>query len=158
MAQMMRRYHTGQLVQIDINACGLCVGGLVCWGCLFDTEAVSAVLGDGEPSRRGGFEALFAAAMAAIPEAVEAIGLLATFGHETGINYQGLFMLRRYYLSDRRFVERDKVKVSGVPTGKGSLVIRAVAAQIPKRSMTGEHKQKSQQMRNKLLLRFLGLA
>src|SRR6266487_1796239 len=89
MAQMMRRYHTGQLVQIDINACGLCVGGLVCWGCLFDTEAVSAVVGDVEPSQRREFETLFAAAMAAIPEAVEAIGLLATFGHETGIKLPG---------------------------------------------------------------------
>src|SRR4051794_38957239 len=105
MAQMMRRYHTDQLVQIDIHTCGLCVGGLVCWGCLFDTEAVSAVVGDVEPSQSREFETLFAAAMAAVPEAVEAIGLLTTFGHETGINHQGLFMLRRYHLSDRRLVE-----------------------------------------------------
>jgi hypothetical protein len=74
--------------------------------------------------------------MAAVPEAVEAIGLLPTFGYETGVNDQGLFMLRRNHLSDRRLVERDKVKVSGVPPGKGSLVIRAVAAQIPKCGMT----------------------
>ncbi len=66
-------------------------------------------------------------------------------------------MRRRKHRSDRHLVERDKVKVSGVPTGKGSLVIRAVAAQIAKRGMTWKHKQKAQQMRNKLLLRFLGL-
>ncbi len=66
-------------------------------------------------------------------------------------------MLRRNHRSDRHLVERDKVKVSGVPTGKGSLVIRAVAAQIAQRGMTWQQKQKAQQMRNKLLLRFLGL-
>jgi hypothetical protein len=67
-------------------------------------------------------------------------------------------MRRRKHRSDRRLVERDKVKVSGVPTGQGSLMLRAVAAQIPQRGVTWEHQQKSQQMRHKLLLWFLGLA
>src|SRR5919202_1181314 len=128
MAQIMLRYHMGQLVQIDINPCGLSIGGRVSWGCLFDTETVSAVVSDVEPGRSRDFQALFTPAMAAVPEAVEAIGLLPIFGDETGINDQGLFMRRRKHRSDRRLVERDKVKVSGVPTGKGSLVIRAVAA------------------------------
>jgi hypothetical protein len=89
-------------------------------GGVCDTEAVSAVVGAVEPSQSRECETLCAAAMAAMPAAVEARGLLATFGHETGINHQGLCMLRRYPLRDRRLVERDKGKVSGVPTGKGS--------------------------------------
>jgi hypothetical protein len=92
------------------------------------------------------------------PEAVQARGLLATFGDKTGIDHQGLLMGRRDHADDRRLVERDKGKVSRVPTGKGPLVIRTVTAQIPTRGMAWEHKQQSQQMRQKLLLRFLGLA
>ena len=61
----------GQLVPIDINPCRLCVGGLVCLGCLFDTEAVGAVVSDVEPGQSRDFQAFFAAAMAAVPEAVE---------------------------------------------------------------------------------------
>jgi hypothetical protein len=102
---MMLRDHTGQLIQIDINTCGLCVVGLVCWGCLFDTEAVSAVFGDVEPSQSRDFQTFFRAAMTAVPEVVKAIGLLATFGDKTGIDYQSLLMFRRDYPGDRRLVE-----------------------------------------------------
>jgi len=64
--------------------------------------------------------------------AVIAIGLLSTFGNETGIDHQSLFMVRRHDMDDRRLVERAKVKVCGLPARKGPLVIRAVAAQIPR--------------------------
>src|SRR6266702_5479807 len=114
---MMFRHHMGQLIQGDIKAGGLRLGGLAWRWRLCDTEAISAVVGDVEPSQRRDFQPFFRAAMTAVPEAVKAIGLLPTFGYETGIDHQGLFMLRRNHRSDRRLVERDKVKVSGVPTG-----------------------------------------
>src|SRR5262245_57576810 len=123
MAQMMLMDYTGQLIQIDINTCGRCVGGLVCWGCLFDTEAISAVVGDVEPSQRRDCQTFVRAAMTAVPAAVKAIGLLATFGYKTGLDSQGLRMFRRDHPGDRRLVEGDKVKVSGVPTCTGPLVI-----------------------------------
>jgi hypothetical protein len=73
--------------------------------------------------------------MPAVPEAVQARGLLATLRNKTGIDHQGLLMGRRDYSDDRRLVEGDQVKVSGVPTCKGPLVIRTVAAQIAQGGM-----------------------
>ena len=96
--------------------------------------------------------------MTAVSEVVKPIGLFLTFGDKPGINYQSLFMFRRDHVDDRRPVEGDKVKISGVPTGKSSLVIRTVTAEIPKRDMAWQHQEQSQEMHNKLLLRFLGLA
>ena len=54
--------------------------------------------------------------MTAVPESVEAIGLLATFGDKTGMDHQRLFLFRGNYSGDCRLIERDKVKLSGVPT------------------------------------------
>lgn len=113
---------------------------------------------DVEPGQHRDFQTFFRAAMTAVPEAVKALGLFATFGDKTGIDHQGLLMCRRDDAKDRRRVEGDKVKVSGVPPCKGPLVLRTVAAQIPKRRMAWEHKQQSQQVRQKLLLRLLGFA
>jgi hypothetical protein len=96
-------------------------------GGLFDAEAVSAIGGKVEPSQRRDFQTFFRAAMPAVPEAVKARGLLPTFGNDTGINHQSLFMVRRDHLDDGRLIERDKVKVSGVPTCKSPLVLRTVA-------------------------------
>src|SRR5205085_4341295 len=133
---MMFRYYTGQLLQVDINPGCLRIGGLACRRRLFDTEAVCAVVGDVEPSQRREFQTFFRAAMTAVPEAVEAIGLLTTFGYKTGIDHQCLFMFRRDHLDDRRLVEEDKVKVPSVPTGKGSLVIRGIRVRRDSWNMT----------------------
>jgi hypothetical protein len=72
--------------------------------------------GSVKPSQSRDFPTFFCAAMTAVPEAVQAIGLPPTFGNETGINHQRLFMVRRDHLDDGRLIERDKVNVSGVPT------------------------------------------
>ena len=116
------------------------------------------MVGDVELGQRRDFQTFFRAAMTAVPEAVKAIGLLATFGDKTGIDPQGLLMCRRDDAEDRRLVEGDKVKVSGVPPCKSPFVLRTVAAEIAKCSVAWEHQQKSQQMCQKLLLRLLGLA
>src|SRR5262245_35799499 len=127
---MMRRHHTSHLIQIDINPCGLCAGSLVCWWGLFDAETIGAVVGDVEPGQSRDFQAFFWAAMTTVPEAVKAIGLLPALGDKTGINDQGLGMCSRDHLDDRRLVEGDKVKVSGVPTCQGLFVIRTVAGWV----------------------------
>jgi hypothetical protein len=114
--QMMLRYHPGQWLQIDINSCGLGVGRLVCWWCLFGTEPVSGVVGEVEPSPSRDFHAFCCAAMTTVPEGVKAIGLLPTFGDKTGINDSGLCMFRRDHVEDRRLGEGDKVDIAGVPT------------------------------------------
>ena len=49
--------------------------------------------------------------MAAVPKAIETIGVLATFGHEAGIDHQGLLMLRRDDGRDGALVERDPIDV-----------------------------------------------
>jgi hypothetical protein len=54
--------------------------------------------------------------LAAVPEAIEAIGLLATFGHETGVHHQGLFMRRGNHRGDGGLIEGDTVNVPGLPT------------------------------------------
>src|SRR5437660_11486684 len=127
---MMGRYDMGQWIQADMNPGGVRLGGRACRRCLCDTEAVGAVVGYDEPRQHRDCQPFFRAAMTAVPEAVQAIGLLPTFGDKTGIDHEGLCRLRRNHRSDRHLVERDKVKVSGVPTGTGSLVILAVAAQV----------------------------
>ncbi len=77
------------------------------------------MVGEVEPSQRRDFQPFCRAAMPTVPAAVEAIGLLPTFGDNTGIDDQGLCMCRGDHVEDRRLVEGDKVNVSGVPTGKG---------------------------------------
>jgi hypothetical protein len=155
---MVRRDPTGHVLQIDNTACGLCVGRLVCGWCLFDPETVSAVGGEIEPGPGRAFQAFCAAARAAVPAAIQAVGLLATFGDETGVDHSRLFMCRGKPLGNRRFVERDNSTVSGVPTRKGSFVRRAVAAQMTKRGLAWEHQEPSQEMRHPLVLRRLGWA
>src|SRR4051812_17284528 len=91
----MRRDHSAELVQIDIHAGGLRLRGSRAGWCLLHTEAVGAVTREIEPSQRRDFEPFFCAAMATVPEAIKTIGVLATFGHETGIDDQGLIMLSR---------------------------------------------------------------
>src|SRR5467141_2970436 len=91
----MRRDHPAELVQRDIHAGGLRLRGIRAWWCLLHTEAVSAVTREIAPSQRRDFEPFFRAAMATVPEAIKARGVRATFGHETGIDDQGLLMLRR---------------------------------------------------------------
>src|SRR5918912_2251688 len=95
--------------------------------------------------------------MATVPEAIEAIGVLATFGHETGIDDQGLLILSRDDLGDGSLVESDPLQVGVVPACKGPLVIRAVATHIAKGGVSREQEQEPQQMGNKLTLRFLAL-
>ena len=128
----MLRYHPRHLLQLDIKPRGLCVGCFVCGWCRCGTEAVSAVVGEGEPSQRRDFQPLCRAAMPPVPDAVEARGLLPTFGDNTGIDDQGLCMCRGDHVEDRRLVEGDKVNFSGVPTGKGSFL------RIPLCSMSPE--------------------
>jgi hypothetical protein len=67
-------------------------------------------------------------------------------------------MFRRDDVDDRRLVEGDKVKIAGVPTGKGPCMLHTVAAEMPKRRVAWEPKQQSHQMCQKRLLRFLGVA
>jgi hypothetical protein len=43
--------------------------------------------------------------MATVPKAIQAIGLFPTFGDETGIDRQGLLMLRGNPVGDGRLVE-----------------------------------------------------
>src|SRR5688572_27729356 len=95
--------------------------------------------------------------MAAVPETIEAIGVLATFGDEAGIDDQSLLMFGGHHLGDGGLVERHPIKGGVIPPGQGPLVIRAVAAHIAKGGLSREHEQESQQMGNKLALRFLGL-
>jgi len=116
------------------------------------------VVGDVEPSQRRACPAVVRAAMPPMPEAVAALGLLPTFGDQTGIADPGLCMVRRDHVADRRLVEGDKGKVSGVPPGKGPCVIRPVAAEIAQCRVAWEHQPKSQQMCQKLLVRLLGVA
>ena len=84
--QVMRRDHTAELVQIDIHPGGLRISSLSAWRCLLDTETVGAVIGDVEPGQGRDFQSFFCTAVAAVPEAIKAIGVLATFGHKTGIH------------------------------------------------------------------------
>jgi hypothetical protein len=92
--QVMRLDHPAQLVQRDIHAGGFWVRRLSTGRCLLHTESVSAVVGDIEPGQSRDFESFFCPTMAPVPKTIEAIGVLATFGHKTGIYDQGLLMLR----------------------------------------------------------------
>src|SRR5262245_9776587 len=82
--QVMHLDHTAQLVQIDIHPGGLQINSRSAWRCLFDTQTVGAVISDIEPSQGREFKPFFRTAVAAVPEAIEAIGVLTTFGHKTG--------------------------------------------------------------------------
>ena len=157
MLEVMVTDHASQLLQIGIDACALRLSGLVAWRCLLDTEAIGAGAGDVEPSQERDFQTFFTAPVAAVPKALKTIGAGAAFGDKAGVDNEGLLMLGRDDLGNRRLVERDKVKVSVVPPREGTLVIRTVAAEIAKRGMAGKHQQKSQQMGDEFALRFLGL-
>ena len=114
-AQIVCRDQTADLSEIALHAAALCPGGRVAgWG-LFDTEGVSAVVGDVEPGQQGNFQAPLCTALRAVPEALEAIGVVATFGDEAGIDDQGLFMFGGDRLAQGRLVECDEVKASFVP-------------------------------------------
>src|SRR5262245_1676179 len=156
-AQVMRCDYTAELVQIDIHPGGLRISSLSAWRGLLHTETVGAVTGDIEPGQSRDFQAFFRTAVAPVPEAIEAIGVPATFGHETGIHDQGLIMLGGNDFGDGGLVERGPVKSSTVPPCKGPLVIGTVATHITKGGVSREHEYKSQQMRDKLVLWFLGL-
>ena len=157
MLEVMVTDHASQLLQIGIDACALRLRGLVAWRCLLDTEAIGAGAGDVEPSQERDFQTFFTAPLAAVPKALKTIGVGAAFGDKAGVDNEGLLMIGRDDLGNRRLVERDKVKVSVVPPREGTLVIRTVAAEIAKRGMAGKHQQKSQQMGDEFALRFLGL-
>src|SRR5262245_2382644 len=156
-AQGMRLAHTAELVQIDIHPGGLRISSHSTGRGLLHTETVGAVTGDIEPGQSRDFTSFFCTAMAPVPEAIEAVGVLATFGHEPGIQDQGLLMLGGDDCGDGGRVERDPVKASTVPPCKGLLVIGTVATQITKSGVSREHEHKPQQMRDKLVLWFLGL-
>ena len=79
MAEVMATDDASQLVQISIDACALWLRGLVAWGCLLDTEAIGAGVGNVEPSQQQDFQTFFTAPVAAIPEAFKAIGVGAIF-------------------------------------------------------------------------------
>ena len=94
--------------------------------------------------------------MAAVPETIESIGVLAAFRHKAGINEQGLLMLRRHDLGDGALVERHPVKLGGISARKSPLVIKTIAAHIAKGGMSRKHEHEPQQMGDKFALRFLG--
>src|SRR5262249_47473925 len=148
---------TAELVQIDIHSGGLRISSLSAWRCLLHTETVGTVTGDIEPGQGRDFSSFFRTAVATVPEAIEAIGVLATFGHATGIHDHGLIMLGGDDFGDGGLVERGPGKASTVPPCKGPLVIGTVATHITKGGVSREHEHKPQQMRDKLVLRFLGL-
>ena len=112
--------------------------GLVAWGCLLDAEAIGAVVGNVDPGQKRDFQTFFTAPVAAVPEAFKAIGRGTTFGDKAGVDNEGLLMLGRNHLGNRRFIECDKVKRSVVPPRKepapdsvrGTFVIGTVAAEI----------------------------
>lgn len=84
----MRFDHSAQLVEIAIHPGRFWLRGLhTCWG-LFHTEAIGTVAGEVEPNQGRDFESSFCTTMTAVPEAIEAIGVLATFGHKAGIDDQ----------------------------------------------------------------------
>jgi hypothetical protein len=55
---------------------------------------MTAVAREIEPSQGRDFESSFRTTMAAVPEAIETIGVFATFGHQAGIDDQALLMVR----------------------------------------------------------------
>ncbi len=155
--QVMCLDHTAQLVQRDIHPGGLQISRRSAWRGLLDTQTVGAVISAIEPGQGRECKPFFRTAVAAVPEAIEAIGVLTTFGHKTGIQDQSLIMLRRDNLSDGGLIERDPIKVSAVPPCKGPFVIGTVATHIAKGGVSREHEHKPQQMGDKLVLRLLGL-
>jgi hypothetical protein len=140
----MRLDDSAELVEIGIHASGLGIRDLNTCRCLLHTEAVGAVAGEIEPGQRRDFEAFFRAAMAPVPEAIQAIGLLSTFGDKASIDDQGLLMFKRDHLGDGSLIERHPVKGGVIPPGKGPLVIRTVATHIAEGGVSRKHKQESQ--------------
>ena len=80
MFEVMVTDHASQLLQTGIDACALRLRGLVAWGCLLDTEATGAVVGNVEPGYSGDFQTFFTAPLAAVPEVLKAIGVGAVLG------------------------------------------------------------------------------
>jgi hypothetical protein len=151
----MLRHDARQLVYIDVNPGGVSVCCSGSWRCLCDVEAVRTGVSHIKPSQRGDFEALVRAALAAVPEAIEARGLFATFGDETGIHSQSLFMVGRDYGGNGRLVEADKIHLGRIPAGKGLFMVRALAAQVAKGRTSWQQQEESEEMCQKRALRFL---
>ena len=105
MFEVMVTDHASQLLQTGIDACALRLRGLVAWGCLLDTEATGAVVGNVEPSHSRDFQTFFTAPVAAVPEVLKAIGTGAAFGDKAGVDNEGLLMLGRNHLGNRCFIE-----------------------------------------------------
>jgi hypothetical protein len=54
--------------------------------------------------------------MAAVPKAIETIGVLTAFGQDARVHDHGLLMLSGDDLGDGGLVERDPVKGAAVPS------------------------------------------
>jgi hypothetical protein len=80
-------------------------------------------MGDIDPAQPRDFQAPLRPSVATVPEAIEPIRPFAAFGHETGIESQGLFMIRRHDRHNGGFVEGDQVKGLSELTGKGLFMI-----------------------------------
>jgi hypothetical protein len=95
-------------------------------------------------------------AVAAVPEAIEARGVLTTCGPNTGLQDQSLSRRRRDALSDGGLLERDPSKVAAVPPCKGPFVLGTVATHMAKGGVSREHEHQPQQMGDNLVRRLLG--
>jgi hypothetical protein len=95
-------------------------------------------------------------AVAAVPEAIEARGVLTTCGPNTGFQDQSLSRLRRDDLRDGGLMERDPSKVAAVPPCKGPFVLGTVATHMAKGGVSREHEHQPQQMGDNLVRRLLG--
>jgi hypothetical protein len=151
----MLRHAARQWVSRDINAGGVSV---CCSGngrCVCDVEAVRTGVGHSKPRPRGAFETLFRTALAAVPEALEARGLLATFGDEPGSHPQCLFMVGRDYGGQGRLGEADKIHLGRIPAGQGLCMVRALAAQVATGRTSWQQQEESEEMCQKRARRFL---
>ena len=114
MMEVVSAEHACELLQVGVDA-GALRGLVAPRRCLLDTETIGTVVGDVEPRHSRDFQPFFTAPLAAVPEALKAIGVGATFGDEGGVDDQGLLMVGRDDLGNGRLVEGDKVKGPVVP-------------------------------------------
>ena len=78
--------------------------------------------------------------------------MLAAFRDETGIEHQGLFMIRRDHPHHRGLVELHKVNSGRKVSGKGPFMVGAVAASVAERDRLWQHQQQPHEMHEKLPL------